>query len=105
MKPICVECEVEFIPEKNGVYVAEMFQKNEKIYRLWQADMLKCPACDKKIIFGFGNRPIAEHFEGQGELFESPISIEQRVEELRKRGETVIRNLEFKWGCTDGKET
>lgn len=97
MKPICAECEVELKPEKNGVYIAEMFQKNTKVYRLWHGDLLKCPACDKKIVFNFATKPLAEHFECNGkDLFGKDImSLEQRVEELIKRGEVVVRNLEI----------
>ena len=97
MKPVCVDCEVEFVPDKNGVYLAEMFQENKKVYRLWHSDMLKCPACDKKIILGTGSKPIAEHFEGQEDLFGKQLTLDEKVEELQKRGEVVVRNLQIKW--------
>ena len=62
MKRVCVKCEREFKPETNGVIVAEMFQKNTKIYKLWRADLYKCPVCGVEIVVGFGQYPIAEHF-------------------------------------------
>lgn len=61
-KPVCVECEIEFKPYKNGIMVAEMFQKN-KIYKIWSADEWECPICHKKIVYGFGSSPVCEHFE------------------------------------------
>ncbi len=67
MKRICVKCEREFKPEKNGVIVVEMFQRNTKIYKLWEADLWKCPVCGIEIVVGFAQYPYAEHFSANCE--------------------------------------
>jgi hypothetical protein len=32
-------------------------------YKIWSADLYKCPICGNKIIIGFGAAAIREHFE------------------------------------------
>jgi len=61
-KPICVKCKIEYEPFENGAYVAEMFQRN-KIYKIWSGDIWQCPICENKIVVGFGQNPVAHHFE------------------------------------------
>jgi len=61
-KPICIKCKVEYRPFENGAYVAEMFNGNN-IYKIWMADIWQCPVCKNKIVVGFGQEPIAHHFE------------------------------------------
>ncbi len=60
-KIVCVKCEVEYRPEKNGVTVEEM--ANFGSYKLWNADLLKCPKCGNEIVGGFAQVASAEHFE------------------------------------------
>lgn len=63
-KPVCVKCEVEFKLEHSGVVVVEMFQKDKDIYKIWQADLWKCPKCGTEIVYGFGDKPLMEHWQG-----------------------------------------
>lgn len=60
-KPICVECQVPYLPEESGVAVEEMAGFGP--YKLWSADLLRCPKCKHLIIFGFGEKPIAIHHD------------------------------------------
>ena len=60
-KIVCVKCEVEYKPEENGVVVEEMASFGS--YKLWQADLVKCPKCGNEIIAGFGNENFAEHYQ------------------------------------------
>jgi len=83
-KPICVECEIELKVERCGVYVAELFQHDEKVYSITMADMHKCPGCGIKIITGFAGRSTEHHQE----------DLELKVRELIKRGEIVIKSHE-----------
>jgi hypothetical protein len=53
-KQVCVECETSLKIEQNGVIVVEMFNEDRSIYRLWSADMWKCPLCGVEIVTGFG---------------------------------------------------
>lgn len=62
-KMVCAKCEVELYPEKNGVYVKELFQHNSAVYCIWAADLWKCPICGLEVVAGFGEKPIVEHYE------------------------------------------
>jgi len=71
-RPVCVKCQVEMTPEKNGVGLLDMASFGP--YQLWDADLWKCPACDYEIVVGFGANAIAEHYE---ENFQTPIDYYQ----------------------------
>ena len=90
MKMVCVTCQVEFKSEQNGIWLAEMFLKNEKIYKLWHADLWKCPGCEKEIVAGLSNQPVSEHFQED---------LEERVRLLKEKGERVI--YDFEWRKND----
>ena len=60
-KIICVKCECEFRPEQNRVGVIETASFGP--YKLWRADLWKCPSCGIEVVSGFGRKPVAEHFE------------------------------------------
>jgi hypothetical protein len=47
---------------KNGVTVEELLEDGRP-YKLWDADRWQCPDCGAVVITGFGQRPIAEHWE------------------------------------------
>jgi hypothetical protein len=51
-RPVCVKCECELKPEKNGVQVVEIVDGNP--YQVWDADKWKCPKCGVEIMAGFG---------------------------------------------------
>jgi len=84
-KMVCVKCNVEFRPEKNGIIVAEMFQKNTAIYKLWSADLWKCPVCGVEVVAGFAMDPFAEHYE---------TDLKSIVSEAKAGGRTVIYDEE-----------
>ena len=60
-KPVCVQCNVQFKPEKNDQRCIEM--ANFGAYKIWSSDKWKCPECGVEILFGFGNEALYEHFE------------------------------------------
>ena len=60
--PICVECQIEYRPEKNGV-IAEEMATGIGSYKIWSADLWKCPVCGHLIISGYGRNAVAEHFQ------------------------------------------
>jgi len=62
---ICTICDLEFAIAKTGVLVQEYFQKNKEIYRVWSADLLKCPKCGIEIVSRFADKPIAEHWNAE----------------------------------------
>ncbi len=59
--PICVICQVEYKPKKNGVNVELM--ANFGSFELYEADKVECPGCGHQIITGYGSQPISIHFE------------------------------------------
>jgi len=60
-EPVCVKCQVEMKPEKNGVGVLDITAFGP--YKIWVADKWKCPKCGYEVIVGFGIKAIAEHYE------------------------------------------
>lgn len=60
-KPVCIHCQVEFEVEKCGILVLEMASFG--VYKVWAADVLKCPGCATEIIYGYGQNPLRQdHF-------------------------------------------
>ena len=49
-------------PIKNSITVEELLEDGQP-YKLWDADMWECPECRARVIAGFGQRPIAEHYQ------------------------------------------
>ena len=84
-KSVCVNCEVELKPEHNGVIVAEMMNHNTKIYKLWEADLWKCPDCGLKVVLGFASMPFMEHHEGD---------IDAKLLEMKENGRRIIYDFE-----------
>lgn len=81
LKLICVKCQVAMKPEENGIIVAEMYRENTEIYRLWQADLMECPLCQDQIVAGFGQNPIAQHFDED---------LEEKVKQFKGLGRKVV---------------
>jgi len=61
-KTICLKCNTEYVPLKNGVYVCEVADFGP--YKIWHTDMIYCPICNHAIVSGFGANAIVCHFEG-----------------------------------------
>ena len=59
---ICVECNRKMRVEKNGVVWEDLIPPDVP-YKLYMADLWKCPGCDWQIITGSATTPFAEHFE------------------------------------------
>lgn len=74
MKPVCVKCQRFYRPAKNGVGLLETTPRFNGAqpgaahaedwtpYKIWVADLWRCPGCGHEMIQGFGGGPIAEHF-------------------------------------------
>lgn len=77
-KIVCVSCEVEYRPETNGVLVNET--ASFATYKLWHADLLKCPKCHNLIIAGFASEPLAEHWQDDFiDIYKEAIRSGQRL--------------------------
>ena len=80
MKVVCNKCMVEYVPETNGVFVIEMFSTPPKPYKIWYADVKKCPDCGDTITTGFGSNALMEHYEdGFDKLLERAKSFETTI--------------------------
>ena len=60
-RPVCLDCLCEMRPETNGVGVLDMAGFGP--CDLYDADLWKCPKCEKKVIGGFGNGPVSSHYK------------------------------------------
>jgi hypothetical protein len=60
-RPVCRKCEREFRPEKNDVSVEDLASFGS--YKVWSADLWKCPGCGVEIVLGFGSQPMYLHFQ------------------------------------------
>jgi hypothetical protein len=58
---MCATCGVEYCKEKSGVHVVEMASFG--VYKIWLADLHKCPKCGHVLIAGFGGNALAEHYD------------------------------------------
>ena len=85
-KTVCVKCEVEIRLETNRVVVAEMFQNNTQVCKLWRADLWKCPICNTEIITGFNSYPFMEHDKG---------NITETISKIEESGRRIIYNREL----------
>jgi hypothetical protein len=50
------------VVKRNSVTVEERLE-DQGPYKLWDADLYECPECGVEIITGFGQGPLAEHFQ------------------------------------------
>jgi hypothetical protein len=66
---VCVACKKFFRVKKQGISIEEGMPLGGEAagmwgsYKLWSADLFECPGCHVQIVAGFGQRPIAEHFQ------------------------------------------
>lgn len=84
---ICRKCETQLKPKENGVKVVELFQNNQKVYKIWDADLWHCLICGFEVVAGFGESPMMEHYQGD---------IKKVVAELEEKGKTIIYDKEPK---------
>lgn len=74
-KPVCVPCRRFYRPHRNGTAFIEAMPRGIEAappgleapnlwepYKLWMADLWRCPGCGNEIIIGAGFAPLREHF-------------------------------------------
>jgi hypothetical protein len=59
---VCVSCELEMRMERSGVVVEE-HTDDGRPYKIWSADLWRCPGCDVRLILGFATNPLHHHFD------------------------------------------
>lgn len=62
-KLVCLDCQVSYRIEKTGAFVLEMAYNPPQPYKLWQADVWRCPGCGRMTVAGFAESPVAEHWQ------------------------------------------
>jgi len=77
VKIMCVKCGKQLKCKKNEVIVEE--SADNCSYRIWEADLWKCPKCGTEIIAGFGSEPMAEHFEKDYRYQQVLAGLKERV--------------------------
>jgi hypothetical protein len=92
MRPLCVKCQVEYRPEKNDVVVEEIAAFGS--YKLWCADLWKCPICHNQIVNGYGRDAYAVYCQDD---------YPAKLESAKNRG--VYQCLEFHEPMTDKEES
>jgi len=81
-KLVCISCNLEMYPKKNGVYCVDLFDNGEP-YSITYCDIWKCNECGYEVLAGFANEPCAYHWQPDfGELLnklsQSEIVIKNR---------------------------
>ena len=59
---VCGQCHIALKRVRLGVTIIEMFSRPPRPYKLWKADILKCPRCDHCVLQS-AQQPYAHHFE------------------------------------------
>ncbi len=60
---LCLDCNVEYVPWRNGVKVLETCGDDQP-YKLWNADLLRCPGCGRQVVGRFGGQGMDRHTNG-----------------------------------------
>ncbi len=88
-KIVCINCRLEYVPDKNGITAEEFASFGS--YKLWSADIMRCPGCGHRIIGAFGNNPFAIHHQ-----------IDYNEKRLRSGHTTQFGDLFIRHNISDG---
>jgi len=91
---VCPKCEIEYKPETVGVYVIELCHDDKDVYRIWVADLHKCPGCGNEVVPSktVPGDPMWAEWNKTSENVEEEGKIEgwDMVKRLQDRGARVI---------------
>ena len=87
-KLVCPECKCEYRPKENGVIVIEYASFGP--YKVWFADLWRCPGCDKTTVAGFPEMPLREDHYSEG--FREWL--DTLCEQAKKNGTSIIEDYE-----------
>lgn len=79
-KPVCTACQVELRSHKVGIAVLDTAGKEQRPYKMWSADLSKCPICGIEAIVGFGDNPHA--YDWQAEKMQKLVALEASTDNL-----------------------
>ena len=57
-KLVCPKCQCDMHVDTIGVLVVERASFGP--YKVWYADLLKCPGCNVEVVSGFGDNPLRQ---------------------------------------------
>lgn len=63
---VCLKCRLFYRIKKNGVVIEEGMPDgsgDSAPYKLWMADLYECTGCGSQLVTGFGQVPLAEHYQ------------------------------------------
>ena len=69
-KIVCVKCQTDFRTALGEivVIVVEMAHNPPVPYRIWMADVLRCPGCGVEVVGAWADRPLARDGEAAAKL-------------------------------------
>jgi len=59
LKEVCFDCQRQMQVDQVSITLLEL-DGNGDAYKLWHADVLKCPDCRREIVARFADRPISQ---------------------------------------------
>jgi len=90
MKTICVKCNWAMVKEFAGVLVAELYMDDREIYKLWYADLFRCPICRTEVISDFAEKSFWDNWETdrikQKDIAIKTAKAKERYFEVKERG-------------------
>jgi len=75
---VCAGCECLMTHERSGLLVEERTDEDGP-YKIWSADLWRCPHCGTELLTGFGAEPVHQHFEEGYEKAECYLVIRDRT--------------------------
>lgn len=67
-KIVCVKCQTEFSSALGDIGVVVVEMAGERAYRLWMADLAKCPGCGVEVVGSFGDKPLERDEDAEKRL-------------------------------------
>lgn len=84
----CMKCKKFFRPLKTGAYVEELMplgppgpDQEWKSYKIWSVDIAKCPGCGAEVAWGWGLRPLSEHFQPDYQETKQKLGVKIQIDD------------------------
>lgn len=81
---VCSQCQSEMKPLTAGVNVIEYARQEP--YKIWNADEYHCPGCQFRVIIGFAQKPLANHYDD---------NFDETLKRAQAKPETLRHNREW----------
>ena len=78
-KIVCVKCQTEYSSALSDIGVVVVEMAGERVYKLWMADLARCPGCGAEVVGAFADNPLSRDKEAA-----------QQLEEIKRIGKARI---------------